>query len=128
MRIEFKTVRNRKRNVPEPPALKAGVTDPRRAQIAIANEFGTASIPPRPAFSTAVARVRSEPLPQLRIIDDPELASETMGIHVVELMRYEIDALSSPPNSPETIDKKGSSNPLVDTGELLKSVEYEILD
>lgn len=35
-------------------------------------------------------------------------------------------ALDSPPNHPFTIDQKGSSNPLVDTGDMIGSITYEV--
>lgn len=40
----------------------------------------------------------------------------------------EIRALTSPPNSPVTIALKGSSKPLIDTGEMLQSVTWKIDD
>ncbi|GFO81227.1 MAG: hypothetical protein A49_08540 [Methyloceanibacter sp.] len=40
----------------------------------------------------------------------------------------EITSLSSPPNSPVTIALKGSSNPLVDSGEMRGSVTWKIDD
>lgn len=35
-------------------------------------------------------------------------------------------ALDSPPNHPFTSDRKGSSNPLVDTGDMIDSITYEV--
>lgn len=34
--------------------------------------------------------------------------------------------LDSPPNHPYTVDKKGSSNPLVDTGDMIGSISYKV--
>lgn len=34
--------------------------------------------------------------------------------------------LNSPPNHQFTIDRKGSSNPLVDTGDMINSIEFEV--
>lgn len=34
--------------------------------------------------------------------------------------------LSEPPNHPYTIEKKGSSNPLVDTGQMIESITWEV--
>lgn len=39
---------------------------------------------------------------------------------------YMINEVKSPPNSGLTIANKGSSNPLVDTGRLVGSIDYEI--
>lgn len=41
-------------------------------------------------------------------------------------IQAEITSLQSPPNSPVTIAKKGSSNPLIDTGEMRASVTWKI--
>jgi hypothetical protein len=35
--------------------------------------------------------------------------------------------LSSPPNRPYTIEQKGSSNPLVDTGAMIESITWEVV-
>lgn len=40
----------------------------------------------------------------------------------------EITAMTSPPNSPLTIALKGSSKPLIDTGEMRRGVAWEIKD
>lgn len=34
--------------------------------------------------------------------------------------------LQSPPNHPYTVEKKGSSNPLVDTGDMIGSISYKV--
>lgn len=41
-------------------------------------------------------------------------------------VQAEITALTSPPNSPVTIALKGSSKPLIDTGEMRGSVTYKV--
>lgn len=43
-------------------------------------------------------------------------------------IQKEITALTSPPNSPVTIALKGSSKPLIDTGEMRQSVTYKVED
>lgn len=43
---------------------------------------------------------------------------------VDKIKKYMID-LEKPKNHPYTIDKKGSSNPLVDTGKLVESITWE---
>lgn len=34
--------------------------------------------------------------------------------------------LNSPPNHPYTVDRKGSSNPLVDTGDMIGAISYKV--
>lgn len=45
---------------------------------------------------------------------------------MLEHLREAIIAWSDPPNSPLTIAKKGSSNPLIDTGHMKNTATYEI--
>ena len=42
------------------------------------------------------------------------------------IRNYLINEVTSPPNSPLTVANKGSSNPLVDTGRLVNSIDYEV--
>ena len=35
-------------------------------------------------------------------------------------------SVNTPPNHPFTIERKGSSNPLVDTGDMINSISYEV--
>jgi hypothetical protein len=44
-----------------------------------------------------------------------------------KVQRYMTD-LKSPPNSPNTIKQKGSSNPLIDTAQLLQSISFELVE
>jgi len=68
----------------------------------------------------------------LKAIDD-----EIMGKHTIRFgfskvgeraaadVRRKIRTLREPPNAPATIERKGSSNPLVDKGPLIESIHYE---
>ncbi|EST12048.1 hypothetical protein [Sporolactobacillus laevolacticus] len=42
-----------------------------------------------------------------------------------KLQQYARD-VGNPPNHPFTVDQKGSSNPLVDTGEMIGAMDYEV--
>ena len=46
-------------------------------------------------------------------------------VAVAEVQKY-MTELRTPPNAPSTIKKKGSSNPLIDSGALRQSVTYKI--
>jgi len=49
-----------------------------------------------------------------------------LGEKAVADVKNKIDAISEPPNAQSTIDKKrGSTNPLVDSGLLRQSVSWE---
>lgn len=54
---------------------------------------------------------------------DVELLYEALGLEMrTEIQKY-ARALQSPPNAPLTVQQKGSSNPLVETGAMLQAME-----
>lgn len=57
---------------------------------------------------------------------DIEFFLNLMGQAGAEFISEAIVKLRTPPNSPATIKKKKSSNPLVDSGDLSKAATYEI--
>lgn len=50
------------------------------------------------------------------------LAFTAVGERMASDLRRKITTLREPPNAPSTIEKKGSSNPLIDTGAMRQSV------
>ena len=57
---------------------------------------------------------------------DPEGILSRLGILAQGDVQSTITSLSSPPNSPVTIKLKGSSSPLIDTGEMRARVSYSV--
>lgn len=53
-------------------------------------------------------------------------ALNLIGLKGQAIMRRRINELNQPPNAASTIARKGSSNPLIDTGEMLREVDYRI--
>lgn len=51
---------------------------------------------------------------------------DALGLEAKGKMQEFARDLSSPPNSPFTVEQKGSSNPLVDSGNLIGSIDYEV--
>jgi hypothetical protein len=51
---------------------------------------------------------------------------EALGSALASMMKKDMVDLKEPANRPSTIQKKGSDNPLVDTGHLVGSVAYEL--
>lgn len=97
------------------------------AQLGAIQHFGTQTIPARPWLDVGV---KSGTQDYLEVIenhsDDIDNALEIIGqIAVGKVQQYMAD-LQDPPNAPNTIAKKGSSNPLIDTGALRQSVTYSI--
>jgi hypothetical protein len=101
---------------------------------AIWNEFGTRRIPERPFFRNAMRKNRKKYVSLMaarakQIVEQKETVSRAinqLGVMAVGDVQYEIVALRHPPNAPSTIKAKGSSNPLIDTGEMRQSVTYQV--
>ena len=51
---------------------------------------------------------------------------DMVGLNYVSMIKKYIVELDSPPNHPYTVEQKGSSNPLVDTGGLVESISYRV--
>lgn len=113
-------------------------------QKAIWNHFGTRGgasgggwggpIPERPFLANAVRdnteKYRSGMATAagaiLRGEYDMRTAISRLGIMAQGDVQAEITSLSSPPNSEVTIALKGSSNPLIDSGEMRQAVTWKV--
>lgn len=58
--------------------------------------------------------------------DNLDRVLEKVGIIAVGKVQQYMTDLKSPPNAPSTITKKGSSNPLIESGALRQSVTYSV--
>jgi len=106
--------------------------------IAFKNEFGTNG-PPRIPARSFVRSTYDENLQRLIKIQNAEfdkiVAGKTtvykslsaQGIWMQNKIQTKITTLKTPPNSPRTIAIKGSSNPLIDFGQLRDSISYEVV-
>ena len=119
----------------------AGEADSDVIMRATYNNFGTSRIPERPFMQNAMRDNRASYREAMKkgavtIIraaargDDPAAICRTtlrkLGIKAKGDIQAEIGALQTPPNAPSTIRQKGSANPLIDTGEMRRSVSYKI--
>ena len=102
------------------------------AAVAAWNEFGTETIPERPFFRNALAesersvgRILQAGLDTKKMVVDEQLAGR-VGAHVQGKIQDSITSLKEPPNAPETVRRKGSSDPLLDTGTLRNSVTWQV--
>ncbi|CAM0010940.1 tail completion or Neck1 protein [Vibrio phage K367 g1] len=99
------------------------------AQLGAVLHFGNQRIPARPWLDVGV---RSGSADYLDIIennsDDLDNALNMIGNIAVGKVQQYMTELQDPPNAPSTVKKKGSSNPLIDTGALRQSVTYSIID
>lgn len=103
------------------------------AQIAAIQNFGApaAGIPARPFFSNMVNRDAggwgTDMKKALEAADyDVPRALAFMGERIAGKLREEIVATVDPKLAAQTVRRKGFDKPLVDTGHLLASVDYEV--
>lgn len=103
------------------------------AAIAFFNEFGTKNIPERPFFRNANEGIKKPLIALLKRQFKPEdnqlvtlKTAGLAGVLHVNTIQKSITDMRDPPNAPSTIRQKGSSNPLIDTGEMRRSVTYKV--
>lgn len=103
------------------------------ATVAAWQEFGTKTIPERPAIRTAIGKVERSVIDLVAAEADSatghldEVLAGRLGELVKGEIQSEIVSLRTPANSPRTIERKGSSNPLLDTSQLLNSVAWKTI-
>lgn len=103
------------------------------AEVALFNEFGTKNIPERSFIRSTLQENKNykaikEKLAKKIIKSEleEEQALTILGQKVKQDIQNKIVELREPPNKAITIYKKGSSNPLIDTGLLKNSIDYEV--
>ncbi|MBX4889775.1 hypothetical protein [Rhizobium bangladeshense] len=122
----------------------AGEADQDNINKAVWNEFGTRGgasgggwggpIPERPFMRNALRDNRGKYRDALRSSAAKILTGKTqlrtvlskLGILAQGDVQGEITSLMSPPNSPVTVALKGSSKPLIDSGEMRGAVTYKV--
>lgn len=113
--------------------------------VAIWNEFGTETIPPRPAFRMGMERsikknnklIKAQigNLARAGLMKNSKMGKELteqrtkvlltqLGRSAVKEVKDIIKNSETVANAPRTVAKKGFDHPLFETGELLKGVEY----
>lgn len=100
------------------------------AQVASYNEFGTNKNPSRPFIRGTYERRRQDIIDQTAkfLYRDPENVLSHVGLYVVSLIQEEIRKGIAPENSKYTVERKGSSKPLIDTGQLINSITYKVME
>lgn len=101
--------------------------------IAMFNELGTVNIPSRPFMRKSVDENQSKINAFLEVKRN-ELANgksaqavlNEIGVFMKGLVQEKIVSGSFVANAPSTVEKKGSSRPLVDTGLMRQSVNFEV--
>lgn len=106
------------------------------AQLANYLEFGTDTIPARPFLSGTIDanmgayKKASVSIAEKVVAQRSKLENELqlLGERILSDVKKNIVSHIPPPNSPSTILKKGSSTPLIDTGHLMGSLTYEVVE
>jgi hypothetical protein len=91
-----------------------------------------AGIPPRPFMTNAV--VKYAPgwpgiiVKLLRANDyDVAVTLDLLGLKIKEQIQQSIDDTNTPPLKPATIARKGFAKPLIEYGDMKRSVDYKVL-
>ena len=101
--------------------------------IATWNEYGTGRIPSRPfirisadANKAAWAKLAQQCVNDVIDGDSPRDAAQVVGHRMVEDIRKVFGSSELKANAPSTIAKKGRNEPLVDSGEMRRRVNFRI--
>ena len=103
------------------------------AEIAMFNELGTSTSPPRPFLRMTVDE-NQEKISAMCEAEAKKLANggsaeqglKRLGAFGVSLVQEKIGNGSFTPNAPSTVKAKKSDKPLIDTGQMRQSVHYVI--
>jgi hypothetical protein len=104
------------------------------ADVATWNHFGTSNIPARP-FISATVDANEGPIGSLirrlakGVLEGKIQEKQALGLigeFILAKIVGKINDFFPPENAQSTIDKKGSSKPLIDTGQLKGSINYEV--
>lgn len=103
------------------------------ADVAEANEFGIGA-PARPAISNWADENEAEGVQQMKADVQAAMRSRTSPAQRLDAraqvfagsMQAKISAGVPPPNAPSTVAKKGSSTPLIDTGQFRSSIRGKV--
>lgn len=102
--------------------------------VAAANEFGTSTIPERSFLretldvhrAKVVAFCKKQATLVVRGDITNDAALEKIGLFVQGLIQERIASGIPPENAESTVRAKGSSKPLIDSGQLRGSISYEV--
>ena len=101
--------------------------------IATWNEYGTGHIPSRPFIrisadtnKAAWGRLAQQCVNNVIDGDNPRDAAQVVGHRMVEDIRKVFGSSMLKANAPSTVKKKGRNEPLVDSGEMRRRVNFRI--
>ena len=109
----------------------------RVVDVAVGNEYGTDNVPARPFMGLSSADINNQCAPILEQsaaalnnnnTQQYDQLLDAAGNLAAGIVKQQITDLRSPPNAQSTIERKGSSNPLIDTGLMRQTVTYKVID
>jgi hypothetical protein len=114
--------------------VKPPDSDATVAEYATYNEFGTKHTPERSFLRSWEKENRTEIVERIGkatvdVLDGKQTIFRTfgqLGVWAVRGVQRNIRDIDTPPNAPSTIKRKKSSNPLIDSGRMRQSIEYEV--
>lgn len=104
--------------------------------VATYNEYGTATIPARPFIRSAIDENAADigkaaAMLGGRVLDaeiNKEQALGSLGLFAQRKIVEKIRSNIPPPNAPSTVNAKGSSATLIDSGQLRQSIRHKVVD
>lgn len=100
------------------------------AMVAFWNEYGTKTSPVRAFFRTTVSDQKKNWVLSvqnlMKMHDDPKKVMGLIGEHMRGQIVQSINTWTDPPNAPYTAAMKGFNAPLRDTGQLMRSISFEV--
>lgn len=103
----------------------AGVFDPEIAQYAAYNEFGTSNMPSRPFMRIAFDKLKVKDQNVMGV--KARTVADNFGKMGAQTIRDVIAGPNIPPPlKPSTVQAKGHSKTLIDTGAMLKSITHKV--
>jgi len=101
------------------------------AAVAFWNEYGTSKAPARPFFRSMIEKEsktwgsKTAALLKSKSVK-PQNVLGLLGEEIKGALKQSIQEFQSPPIAYSTAKAKGNSKPLVDTGQMLQAVDYEV--
>lgn len=100
------------------------------AMVAFWNEYGTKTSPVRAFFRTTVSDQKRNWVLSvqnlMKMHDDPKKVMGLIGEHMRSQIVQSINTWTDPPNAPYTVRMKGFQKPLVWSGQLMRSISFEV--
>ena len=109
----------------------------RVVDVAVGNEYGADNVPARPFVALSSGDITNQCAPILEQsaaalnnnnTQQYDQLLDAAGSVAAGIVKQQITDLRSPPNAQSTIERKGSSNPLIDTGLMRQTVTYNVVD